>query len=350
MQADFEIIANNNNITEQIRDRLLELKIVDKQGLDSDELEIQLDDRDGKVEFPPKGATLRVSLGWMGSGLHYMGTYRVDEIELSGPPTTLSIKAKPADMRQDARSQRSLSYEDTTLAGIVTTIAGRNGWAPVCEVTASVPRSDQIGESDLHFVTRLARQYGATATVKDGKLLVLPRDGGKSASGKSLPVIVLRPSDLDNYRLTFPDRGSFGKVKASAHDNKTGKQINLEIPNPSDTSAKTGGEHVDRHVYPNSAAAKAAAQSRQESLNRSTARGSLTLMGRADVAAEITIGLMGFKAGADGNYLIESVAHSYAGKSWVTTIEVNAGNGGKAKVGHKGSKGASTNLAIPAPP
>lgn len=333
MQADFQLIADDQDITALLRDRLLELRITDKAGLDSDELEIRLDDRDGRVAFPPKGARLRVSLGWQGQPLAPMGTYTVDEIELSGPPASIAIRAKPSDMRQEARTTRSTAYEGTTLAEIVAQVAARNGWQPACSVEASVPRADQQRESDLNFITRLARQHGATATVKEGKLLVMPRNGGKSASGKAVPAIVLQPSDLIDYRLTFPDRASFAKVKAQAHNPKTGKLEVVELPNPDGSAAQTGGEHVDRHTYPSPEAAKAAAQSRLDSLNRATASGSLASIGRAEVCAEGTITLLGFKAGADGDYLVESVTRTYSGKSWTDSYQISAGNAGKAKVG-----------------
>ena len=333
MQADFQLIADDQDITALLRDRLLELRITDKAGLDSDELEIRLDDRDGRVAFPPKGARLRVSLGWQGQPLAPMGTYTVDEIELSGPPAGITIRAKPSDMRQGARTTRSTAYESTTLAEIVAQIAERNGWQPACSVEASVPRADQQRESDLNFITRLARQHGATATVKEGKLLVMPRNAGKSASGKTVPSVVLTPADLASYSLTFPDRASFAKVKAQAHNPKTGKLEVVELPNPDGSAAQTGGEHVDRHTYPNPEAAKAAAQSRMDSLNRATATGSLTLMGRAEIGAESTVTLQGFKAGADGDYLVESVTRTYSGRSWVDTCQLSAGNAGKAKVG-----------------
>lgn len=338
MQAYFELIADEQNITELLRDRLLELRITDKAGLESDELEIRLDDRDGHVEFPPKGASLRVSLGWQGQPLSPMGRFTVDEIELSGPPATLTIRAKPADMRQEARTTRSIAYESTTLADIVAAVAGRNGWEPACRVEVEVPRADQQRESDLHFITRLARQHGATATVKEGRLLVVPRDGGKTATGKSLPVVTLTPRDLTDYRLTFPDRASFAKVKATAHDAKTGQQVVIELPNPDSTAAQTGGEHVDRHTYPTPEAAKAAAQSRLDGLNRATASGSLSSIGRVDIAAETTVRLSGFKAGADGDYLVESVTRSYSGRGWVDSYEISAGNQGKAKVGKSKKK------------
>ncbi|APD13639.1 hypothetical protein RO07_04035 [Pandoraea pulmonicola] len=96
-------------------------------------------------------------------------------------------------------------------------VARRNEWAAACSVDAVVPRADQFGESDLHFITRLARMHGATATVKAGKLIVTPRGAGKSASGKPLPAITLARSDVGHYEVSFPDRASFAAVHTERH-------------------------------------------------------------------------------------------------------------------------------------
>ncbi|CAJ0817153.1 hypothetical protein LMG19087_03002 [Ralstonia wenshanensis] len=353
MEAQFEVLADGQDITALLRDRVLEIRLTDKPGMEADRCEIRLDDRDGKIAFPPKGAKLRISFGWVGKGLSTRGTYAVDEIELSGPPATIVIRGKPADMRATAKAQRNASYTDTTLAAIVASVAARHGWKPACTIEAHIDRADQFGESDLHFITRLARQYGGTATVKGGRLIVAPRGGGKSADGKPLAPIVLRPSDLMRYRLTFPDRSSVGGVRTRAHDAKTGRKVDLYIPNPEAPNGPPAqAVHTDRHVHASPQAAKAAARAKLQDMNRSTAEGELEMMGRGDISAEKTLRLEGFKAQADGDYLADTVTHIYANKSWLVNVSLNGGNSGKAKAGQGKAKKAAkvTNLVIPAPP
>lgn len=95
MRAIFQVVANGDDITRVIQDRVLQIQTTDKPGLEADECEIELDDRDGKVRFPPKGATLKISLGWEGQGLSMLGEYAVDEIVLRGPPATIIIRGRP---------------------------------------------------------------------------------------------------------------------------------------------------------------------------------------------------------------------------------------------------------------
>ncbi|AIO66442.1 pyocin R2 PP, tail formation domain protein [Burkholderia oklahomensis] len=65
------------------------------------------------------------------------------------------------------------------------------------------------------------------------------------------------------------------------------------------------------------------------------------------MAAEKTVTLTGFKRDADGDFLVESVTHEYAGRSWETEVALNAGNKGKAKAGHGKKQAKKINLVIP---
>lgn len=351
MTPDFQVLAGQKDITELLRDRLLSIRTTDKPGLESDECEIHIDDRDGLVAFPKKGATLEVSLGYEGEKLKFIGRYQVDEIEVSGPPQSIVIRGKPANIAAAMKSQRRHSWENVKLVDIVADIARRNKLQPLCEINAQVPRADQINESDMHFITRIAKQHGATATVKDGKLIVATRGEGKSGSGKPLPSITLHRDDLASYTLTFPDRALFGEVQANYHDNKTGKLEDIVLPNPNAPAGVQAPKYTDRHVYPTKEAATAAAESRLAALNRATMTGRLELMkGRADVGAEKWLELTGIKDEANGTYLIESVEQNFTKSAWVTSISINAGNGGKGKVGRDTGKTPPRTLYLGKPP
>ena len=61
MRPIFTILADQQNVTDTIRDRLLSLRITDEAGTQSDTVEIQLDDRDAKIQWPRHGAELDIS-------------------------------------------------------------------------------------------------------------------------------------------------------------------------------------------------------------------------------------------------------------------------------------------------
>lgn len=335
MKPTFRIVADGKDITALINDRLLSLRISDKPGMDSDDFELRIDDRDQAVALPTRGAGIEVYLGYTGQALTRLGRYTVDEIELSGPPDTLVIRGKASDMRGSGKTVRSGSWENVPLQQIVRDVAARNGWQPVCPVQTKVPRVDQLNESDYNFITRLAKQYDCTAKLADGKLLVMPRQGGQTASGKNLSPVVLRRSDLSRYQFRLGDRNTQKAVRTKHQDKKSGALKVVELDND-DLPNGLPAVHTDRHIYPNKSAAEQAAKARLAAFNRSSAGVRLEMAGRTDVFAERLIIVQDIKPGLDGEYLAEAVEQLFTSSGWTTTVECNGGKKGKANA--KGKK------------
>lgn len=145
------IVAEGADITALINDRLLLLRTTDKPGMESDDFELRIDDRDSAVSLPSRGASIEVFLGYSGTALTRLGRYTVDEVELSGPPDTLVSRGKASDMRGSGKTTRSGSWENVSLASIVNDVAARNGWQPVYPMGTVVPRADQLNESDFNY-------------------------------------------------------------------------------------------------------------------------------------------------------------------------------------------------------
>ena len=345
MTPTFRIVADGADITALINDRLLLLQTRDKPGMESDEFELRIDDRDGAVGLPRRGAGIEIFLGYAGTALARMGRYVVDEVEVSGPPDSIVIRGKASDVRGSGKTTRSGSWENVPLSKIVADVATRNGWTPVCQVSTKVPRADQLNESDFNFITRLAKQHDCTAKVGDGKLIVMPRQGGQSASGKVFGAITLTRQDVSRWQFRLGDRNTHKAVATKHQDKKTGKLAVVSLDND---EAPDGlpAVHTDRHIYPNKSAAEQAAKARLTAFNRSTAGVRLEMVGRTDIFAERPIIAQGFKVGLDGDYLAESVEQTFTQSGWTTSVECNGGKKGKAKAAGKKKKKETKPLRI----
>lgn len=330
MQPVFSVLADGKDITALINDRLLQLRTTDKPGLEADEFELRIDARNGVIALPARGALIDVNLGHAGRPLTRLGRYTVDEVELAGPPDTLVIRGKASDVRGSGKTIRSGSWEDATLQRIVTDIAARNGWQAACPVTSKIPRVDQYSESDFNFITRLARQYDCTAKLANGQLLVLPRQGGQSATGKALAPLSLAREDISQWQFRLGDKTTHKAVRTRHQNGASGELDVVELTND---NAPDGLQPVytDRHLYPNRAAAEQAAKARLASFNRDTASVRLDMPGRTDLFAERPVRLHGFLSGLDGTYLIESVEQVFTNAGWRTTVQCNGGRQGKAR-------------------
>jgi phage protein D len=224
----WSIIVNGANITTDISARLNSLTLTDAKGFEADMLELCLDDTDGKLDLPPRGAKIQCAIGWKGTGtqLTDKGLYIVDEIEYIGAPDMITIRARSADMRASMSVKRDQSWHDTTLGKIVDEIAARNSLASACHADARpiiIQHEDQATESDASFLSRLCGEHAVIVMIKNGSLLAIPSGAGTTAGGTILPVITITRRSGDRHTFSVSDRESCQAVNAQWHDIRLGK-------------------------------------------------------------------------------------------------------------------------------
>lgn len=318
MTPDFRIeVDGSQDATAAIRDRLLQLSVTDEAGEQSDSAEIRIDDRDGVVALPRKGSRLSISLGWLDGKLTPAGEFTVDETALEGPPDTLVIRARAADMRSSLKSRKSRSWSDVSLGDLVGDIASEHGLkGRVGDSLRSVriPHLDQTEESDLHLLTRVARDYDAIAKAAAGMLLLVPRGEASSATGRKMPTVDIEPADASRWRAYLSDRGEYSAVTARWRDADAAGSV---------TEEEGSGEPVYalRRLYPSSGEARDAARAKLRSLLRGTGRLGITLEpGRPEVAAEAELRLAGFRAGLDGRWICTRAVHRISDRGYSTSV------------------------------
>ena len=292
----FRVTVDGNDIAQLISPRLMSLELTDNRGIEADQLSITLSDHDGLLSIPPKGAVVRLWLGWSDTGLVDKGTYTVDEIVHSGAPDMLSIRARSADLRKALKTKRERSWSNTTLGDVLGDIAIGNGLtATIAGALDGLPilQLDQANESDANLISRLGEEFDAVASVKAGCLLCMPAGGGKTASGLDLPHITLTRADGDQHRYLLADRDSYDGVRAYFYDVNSAKK---------QEAIAGGGENLKdlRHTYSDKQSALRAARAEFNRLRRGSATLSYTLaVGRPDLIPELTYTLQGVKAEID---------------------------------------------------
>ncbi|WP_025808341.1 phage late control D family protein [Pseudomonas chlororaphis] len=292
----FRITVNGSDIAQLISPRLMSLQLTDNRGLEADQLDLTLSDHDGLLVIPPRGAAVRLWLGWSDTGLVDKGSYIVDETEHSGAPDVLSIRARSADLRKGLKTKRERSWSATTLGKVLGDIAQSNGLTATISGALDglpIPQLDQANESDANLLTRLGEDFDAVATVKAGCLVCMPAGGGKTASGLDLPHITLIRADGDQHRFLQADRDSYDGVRAYYYDVNSAKK---------QEAIAGGGENLKdlRHTYSDRQSALRAARAELNRLQRGAATLSYTLArGRPDLIPELTYTLQGVKSDID---------------------------------------------------
>jgi len=354
---DFSLTLQGNNITQNIRARLLSLTLTDNRGFEADQLDIELDDSDGLMAMPQRNAVLSLALGWQGSQLTHKGRFTVDEVEHRGAPDTLTIRARSADFRGSLNTRREASYHDTTLGDIVQQIAARNTLSAKLAAgldAIKISHIDQTQETDAAFATRLASLNGAVAAVKNGCLLFIRPGNGTTVNGKPLPVMTITRRDGDRHNFSLADRDAYTGVTASWLNTRQPKPQKVKLqrkpktqhlralqhPNAKPATHKAAkpaepqkGEYLIGAednvftlptVYATQVAAMRAAQAKWEKLQRGVAEFSLSLaMGRADLVPETPVHVSGFKQVIDAQpWIVSKVVHNLSNSGFTTAVEL----------------------------
>ncbi|MCU7783381.1 phage late control D family protein [Lelliottia amnigena] len=336
----FSITIEGRDVTTVMDARLMSLTLTDNRGFEADQLDLELDDADGMIVLPRRGAVIHLALGWKGQPLFPKGAFTVDEIEHSGAPDRLTIRARSADFRETLNTRREKSWHQTTVGAVVKEIAARHNLklALGTDLTEkTLDHLDQTNESDASFLMKLARQYGAIASVKDGNLLFIRQGQGRTASGKRLPVITITRKAGDGHRFTLADRGAYTGVIASwLHTREPKKKETTKVKRrrkktaaPKAPEEKQGDYLVgtDENVlvlsrtYANRGNAERAAKMQWERLQRGVASFSLQLAeGRADLYTEMPVKVRGFKQPIDdAEWTITTLTHTVNPDSGFTT-------------------------------
>ncbi|MCV5295549.1 phage late control D family protein, partial [Escherichia coli] len=84
LTPDYMLMLDSRDITGNISDRLMSMTLTDNRGFEADQLDLELDDADGKIVLPRRGAVITRALGWKGQPLFPKGAFTVDEIEHTG--------------------------------------------------------------------------------------------------------------------------------------------------------------------------------------------------------------------------------------------------------------------------
>lgn len=336
MTPKFQITANDQDLTTALATRLIRLSIDDEISAQSDQVQIDLDNRDASIILPPFGATLRVSLGYAETGLSEMGAWTVDELELEGPDRLLTIRSRSGNTPAAAvgnsgviprlQGNRNDTYVGLTIGEIVAKVAARNNLKAAVDPEIgkiAIPHVAQSNEPDSQFLLNLLATYSAGLKVQGETINVFrhgsglaPRSNGATAQMTS---INLAPTDCLRWRATLTRRSSHSKARAYWHDrNGLDQYVTAAAPGATEEDSETS----DPTPHTNEDEATAAATSLVERLDRGSEMLDLTLVGNPIVCCQSALVLSGFDPAIDRPWIAVRVTHTLDRSGYVTHCEL----------------------------
>ena len=334
--AEVVIIYEGTDISRDIAPYLLSFSYTDNASDKADDISISLEDKERlwcNDWYPSKGDKIKASIiihDWDDANKTESlpcGTFEVDQIECSGPPNQVSIKAVSTLVSKPMRQEKhTKAWENVKLSTIAGDVANKNGlklfWD--CPNDPNFERRDQVEISDLEFLSGLARDYGIAVKVTDTQLVCYDEEEYESHE----PVGTLQFGDKKLLRWSFSSKtnGTYKGAKLQYHDPVKNKTLVYTGDDVYKTEG-TGRTLELNQKADNQDDAKRIADKRLRDANKKEITANITLMGDLRFVGASNITISGFGA-FDGVYAIEKATHS-VGDSYTTKLDLNMGGESK---------------------
>lgn len=335
----WQVIYNGTDITGDILPMVTEVSYQENVGGLAATAAVNVQDTNGtfqKSDYPQKGDTLQLSIGYFGSPLLPCGTFDIDGFDLAGPPDTFTMHGVQAGIKNSLRTRRNVAYEGMTVPQIAQRVAARDGMTAV--ITPVQPnvvykRVTQRMETDLAFLARLANLHNYEFTIRGNQLIFYSRVALESLP----PVGTVTRAQVTKF--AFANQAIANMTYADAlvtYQNPSAKALQSgSAVNP--TAASIDQLRLAHRIEENQQAALRA-QSALWEANMGQATGQLTLPGTMAYRAGNTLNVSGWGVWDAITYLVKSARHELSGGGYVTYLSLRNVVAGSA---------ASENVALP---
>ncbi|WP_336022811.1 contractile injection system protein, VgrG/Pvc8 family [Acinetobacter lwoffii] len=317
----FRVEVDGVDISPLMASRLMSLSIKDNRGLVVDSVEIELDDSDGRLNIPPKGAIIQVWLGWSNTGLFDKGKYKVDSTTHRGAPDVLSISAMANDVSEGLKQKRERSWNNHTIQEIFEKVGAEYELKVIVHEKFASKKVKYIAqnESDANLITRIADENDAIATIKNGHLILLPRGASQTVSGLALPRVQITRDKGDQHNYTNgTGTDNITGVKAYYYAENKAKKLHVVVGDSEDNLKEI------RYVHRDKTTAELAANAEYNRCKRTAQKLTYTLaFGDPTLIPEQEFEFLGLKSEIeDIVWLGTNVTHNLNDSGFTTSVEL----------------------------
>ncbi|MCF6764825.1 hypothetical protein L3V82_03490 [Thiotrichales bacterium 19S3-7] len=322
---DYQIKADNKDITQQIKPYLLSIEVIDAIGDKADMLNLSLSDSHDAFALPTTSVTLSFSV-FDDNKLISFGHFMVDEVTYQKAPTTIQVNAKsiPFDQTfnyQSMHDQKMRSFMHTTLEEVVATIAKEHGLKHCVSHQLAdnhIQHIDQVNESNLSFLKRLTRMYKCSLKITYQRIILLDKEAS-SASGKAIKEIQLSIKQMSSFYYKTQKRNQYrcAIVPYYQLDQADLKEVKVGDKQP-----------VYRATYVYESEQKALAVAHKILLEQQQKQDMLTfsLSGHFRLRAGQPIAIKGLQQAIPNNWLIVEARHKFDRNGYKTDIKAKLRN------------------------
>ena len=247
------------------------------------------------------------------------GTFEVDDISVSGPPQTVTLKATSLPYTSSARNQlKSKAWENLKLSAIAKQIASKNGLdcMYLSDYDPYYKRKEQINQTDITFLQGLCKSAGISLKCTAGMIVLF--DGAAYEQRNSVLTVEKGKSDTKTYTLnTGLNDTAYSSCHVSYTDPESGTVIEYTYT-PADSDGTGQILEINEKVSTREEARQLAMKRlRQKNKKETTVR--FTLVGNVGLVAGSTVAVKGFGM-FDGRYIIDTATHNVTNSGYTTEI------------------------------
>ena len=343
LTVDWSVTIDGTSYTDRFNRHVIEVEVEDKAGKESDTCRIKLDDTDGAIILPRKGATISVSI--LGEPVFEGKTETPRSTGARGQGRILTLTAKSLDSESKAKEGQHFHKDDATLEDYLKDFAKKAGISSI-KVDKELGKIKRAwwgpeGRSFIHAARQLADDLGATFKLKGDKAVFAKRGKGETATGGTMPTVMaewgrnLISWDIEPYDA----RPAVKDVRISRFDRKAAKfeeekvDVDLGGRSSASSSARLPGTRADKDD------AEARGKGKKTESERDSGGGSIEIDIDPTAKAEGSCELKGARDGADGTYRIDGATHSLTRAGATTKMQVKQPD---EKAGQDGRKAGDT--------
>lgn len=349
-RAWLQVTYNSKDISEALAQYLISASYTDNLSGQVDDVSLTLEDKAGLWQsdwMPVKGATLDITLctyNWQ--GLYdgefdtTLGTFEVDEIEMTSAPDVVNIKAVAISVGDDSTLRstlRSKTWENISVRKVANDIAWENGmklfWD--CDDNPDIDKLEQNDESDLSVLQKVCDDAGFALKITTDTIIVFDESKYEQAEpvieiyhpGTNTIADVAEADGTPTPDRIFHSTGYSFKTKIrdvykKCHIKYTNDQDKSVIESTFTDPNKSNGATLEIHQQVTSQAeADRLAKKKLREKNRDECTGSYSLDGCQFLCAGETIEMIGFGV-FSGRYIVTQAKHDISGSGYVTSIDV----------------------------
>ncbi len=323
------IVYEGKDISRDIAPYLLTFSFTDNEGGKADDLSLTLEDANlaWLLDWTPsKSDTITASIiKSEGDRLSTLpcGTFSVDQIDYSSPPSVLTLKAVSASVSKKARREKhTRSWENVTLEGVLSDLAAENGLSLFVDSAGHgvIERVEQVEQSDLEFMKALCEDYGQSVKIQEGRVIVYDLEEYEEKG--SVATLTREDKRLLSWKFSTKTAKTYKGARVKYHDPVKDEDYEGE---DEDDYQEGSEEWLEIHERVESQGeAQRVAHKRLHEANRREVTGSVSLVGDVRFLAGVNVELEDFGT-FSGKYSITKATHKVDTSGYTTTLELSQG-------------------------